>query len=275
MTPYLCEKVDFYEIDSPLSKFAENITSQNGEDGILRHIFNIIQPNNKYFVEFGAWDGKYLSNCFNLTLEMGWGGCFIEANSEKYNQLIENHGGNSKINCINKFVEFGGENSLDNILKNINAPKNFDLLSIDVDGTDYFIWESLEEFFPTIVIIEFNPTIPNDIIFVQEKNSHINQGCSLHSLIQLGKKKGYELICCTTVNAIFCKKEIFSKFKIKSNLINHLYTPFMDGRIFQGYDSYIFVHGMDSLPWKGSIPLVNEDFQVIPAKFRTWADAQG
>jgi hypothetical protein len=275
MNPHLLEKINFFEVQSPLLKFASNATSQCGEDGILNKIFEIVAPQNKYFVEFGAWDGQFLSNCFNLTKSSDWGGCFIEANSEKFKQLLLTHGSNSKIKCVNKFVEFDGENSLDSILKSILAPKNLDLLSIDIDGIDYFIWESLVVFEPTIIVIEFNPTIPNDIAFVQQKDPRINQGCSLLALIMLGKKKGYELICCTSWNAFFVKKDLFPQFNITNNFISHMYNPILDGRIFQGYDSYIYTYGMDRLLWKNGIPLVSDDFQALPEKFRTFQDAQG
>jgi hypothetical protein len=275
MNPYLLEKINFFELDNPLLKFASNATSQCGEDGILNRIFEIVAPQNKYFVEFGAWDGQYLSNCFHLVKTSDWGGCFIEANPDKFKQLLVTHGSNSKIKCVNKFVEFDGEGSLDSILKSIQAPKNLDLLSIDIDGIDYFIWESLVVFEPTIIVIEFNPTIPNDIVFVQQKDARINQGCSLLALIMLGKKKGYELICCTSWNAFFVKKDLFPQFSIPNNFISHMYSPVLDGRIFQGYDSYIYACGMDRLLWRGGIPLVSDDFQVLPEKFRIFPDAQG
>ncbi len=130
--------------------------------------------------------------------------------------------------------------------------KNFDLLSIDVDGTDYFIWESLSEFLPRLVIIEFNPTVPNDIIFVQAKDANVNHGCSLLALVTLGKQKGYELVCCTSTNAFFVRKEEFHHIGLSNNSHWNLYEPICDGRIFQGYDSTIFVEGMDRLVWKGA-----------------------
>lgn len=272
MNPHLLEKVNFFELENPLLRFASNATSQSGEDGILNRIFQIVAPQNKYFVEFGAWDGRYLSNCFNLIQTENWGGCFIEANSYKFKQLVANHGNNYEIKCLNKFVDFDGENSLDNILKSIEAPSNLDLLSIDVDGMDYFIWESLMDFEPAIVVVEFNPTIPNDIVFVQQKDVRINQGCSLLALIMLGKRKGYELICCTLWNAFFCKKSLFPQFNIANNFIAHMYRPLLDGRIFQGYDSYIYAYGMDSLLWKGGVSLTNNDFQVLPKELRVFQD---
>ncbi len=271
--PYRLEQVAFFEIDSPLLQFAKDVASQNGEDGILERIFEIAPPEHRYCVEFGAWDGKYLSNCWNLIANRGWSGCLIEANEKKFADLLKTHGTNDKVACVRKFVGFDGPDSLDNILRSVKAPQDFDLLSIDVDGTDYFIWESLAAHKPRVVIIEFNQSVPNDVIFVQAKNSAINQGCSLLALILLGKEKGYELVCCTRCNAIFVRADLYPKFNLKSNFIGHLYRPAMDGRIFHGYDSYIYVHGMPQLIWSG-VPVTNDDFQVVSPMERRFEDAQ-
>ncbi len=273
LTPFRLQQVSFFEVQSPLLEFSNNIASQTGEDGIIQRIFEIIEPENSYCVEFGAWDGKHLSNCWNLIVNCGWSGCFIEANEDKYTDLIANHGENERVSCVNKFVDFSGENSLDSILSSVGAPENLDFISIDVDGTDYFVWESLEDHRPKLVVIEFNPTIPNDIIFVQAKDSSVNQGCSLLALIQLGKIKGYELICCTRWNAFFVLQELYPTFNIEKNSIFHMYRPVMDGRIFHGYDAHIYVVGMSRLLWH-NVQISTDDFQVLPKALRKFGGAQ-
>ena len=266
------EKVNFFEIESPLLNYRYNKVSQDGEDGIIERMLEIISPINNYCVEFGAWDGKYFSNCYNL-IEKKWHGCFIEGNSDKYQNLIATYSGNNDVICLNKFVEFEGQNSLDNILHEISAPVDLDFISIDVDGNDYYIWESLTKYQPRSLVIEFNPTVPNDVIFVQAKSNKINQGCSLHALIMLGKEKGYELVCCTGWNAFFVKKELFELFGIKNNTINSLYQPICDGRIFHGYDSEIFVTGMPKLIWS-NIDIDSRKLQVLPKYKRHFRDSQ-
>ena len=77
---------------------------------------------------------------------------------------------NKSIVAVNRYVSSKGGNSLDNILSKTKIPRNFDVLSIDIDGNDYFVWENLKEYQPKIVCIEFNPTIPNEIEFVQLDN---------------------------------------------------------------------------------------------------------
>src|SRR6185436_19202869 len=100
-----------------LRRFSSNVGSQFGEDGILQRIFEILPGTNKWCVEFGAWDGKHLSNCYNLISNSNWKGVMIEANGDKFLELKKNHGKNPNAYLINRFVEFTGENTLDNILK--------------------------------------------------------------------------------------------------------------------------------------------------------------
>jgi hypothetical protein len=274
LTPHLFKKVRFSTIDSPLLKHQSNVESQNGEDGIISYIFKILpHVEQRSCVEFGAWDGKYLSNCFNLVKNSEWLGLFIEANDIKFEQLLKNHGESKNVTCLKRFVEFDGPNCLDNLIDEAKFPIDFDLLSIDIDGADYFVWESLQRVKPRVVIIEFNPTIPNDVIFVQAKDMNINQGSSLLSLVMLGKTKGYELICATTCNAFFILNEFYPLFELNSNHINKLYSPSSDGRIFHGYDSYIHIIGMPQLLWSG-VNICSDDVQILPAALLKWSDAQ-
>jgi hypothetical protein len=268
------ELMRFIEIDSPLLQYARDVTSQNGEDGIIERIVEVIVPENKYCVEFGAWDGKHFSNCYNLITNKAWKGAMIEANATKYRELVATYSANDNVICIRKLVQFEGIDSLDNILDQIRAPRDIGVLSIDIDGNDYYIWESLKKYTPELVVIEFNPTVPNDVVFVQDRAMGVSQGCSLLSLILLGKELGYELACCTSWNAFFVKKERFHALGIQNNFIHKMYAPVQDGRIFHGYDSYIHVVGMDRLMWKDGIKLASEDFQVLPGSIRAWGDAQ-
>lgn len=142
-----------------------------------------------------------------------------------------------------------------------------------MDGIDYFIWESLREFQPKLVVIEFNPTIPNDVMFIQAKDSSIKQGCSLLALTHLAAAKGYKLVCCTVCNAFFVRQEFFNQLGIPSDFIYYLYRPVLDGRIFQGQDSTIYVTGMEKLLWL-NIPLSSDDFQVIPSSMRRFPDTK-
>lgn len=258
---------------SLLHGYRADLTSQGGEDGLIAHIVKKITPENKYCVEFGAWDGKLYSNCYSLVRGYGWSGLMIEANAEKFGELKQTYAGNPQVALANRFVDFEGDNRLDNILREYGAPKSPGLLSIDIDGNDYYIWESLTDYAPEIVVIEINPTVPNDVVFVQEKSFAVNQGCSLAAVVMLGKEKGYELAVCTKLNAIFVRKDKYPLLGLENNSIHNLYEPMQNGRIFQGYDGTIHVVGFDKQIWRGNAPVSSADFQIVPEEERVWSDA--
>lgn len=262
------------KVNSPLLDYRGNVTSQFGEDGIIAHVCDVIEPAHRYCIEFGAWDGKLHSNCHSLIAHAGWDGLMIEADAEKYVELQATYAGNPRLKTLNRLVDFEGANRLDNILTEVEAPAEPGVLSIDIDGNDYHVFESLAEYRPELVIVEFNPTVPNDVIFVQAPSFEVNHGCSLLALVLLGQEKGYELAVATRLNALFVRKDKFPLLGITDNSIAALYAPVQDGRIFQGYDNSIHVVGMDRLVWKGGVALSSADFQVLPESMRKWNDAQ-
>jgi hypothetical protein len=272
LTPHLLSQVEPAPVVSPLLAYARDVTSQCGEDGILEHLFSVLPEGNRYCIEFGAWDGRAYSNTWNLLNHHGWQGCLIEGDPERYQALTAAYAGNDRVHCVHRFVATHGENRLEAILTRAGAPQNPDLLSIDVDGLDYFFWESLEGFHPRVVVIEFNPTVPNDVAFVQAQDPSVNQGCSLRALIALAARKGYELVCATAWNGIFVTRELYGLVGISDNRIDRLYRPMQDGRIFHGYDGTVHVTGMDRLCWTEHPRLTSADFQVLPDATRLYAD---
>ena len=237
-------------IDFDFKIYKKNIFSQFGEDGIIEEIFKRLSDvSDKRCCEFGAWDGKFLSNTCNLITNHNYEAILIEADKRKFDELSINFP-DKKIIKINKFVNFSGKNSLDNILEDNSFNKDFDFLSIDIDGCDYWILESLSKFAPKIICIEFNPSIPNKVEFVQEKNMKINQGSSAKSIIDLGLKKNYFPIASTYCNLFF----VHNKFKQKiTNLdkfdINQLLPNSNDNYIYCGYDGTVFTSKPLELIW--------------------------
>ena len=100
-----------------LNKFKMNYFSQNGEDGVIEEICRRLQIADGWFCEFGAWDGKYLSNTYAL-FQKGWKGVFIEGDTEKYRELKSNFERNSGTDVwlLEAYVSSSGDNSLDNLL---------------------------------------------------------------------------------------------------------------------------------------------------------------
>jgi hypothetical protein len=265
--------MSFVKPRSPLAQYARDVASQGGEDGLIEHIVGVISPEHHYCVEFGAWNGKVYSNSYNLIANHDWTGILIEGNANRFRELVHTYRNRPDVACLNRFVHFEGEDRLDAILAEQQAPRSFGLLSIDIDGNDYYVWEALKDHEPEIVVIEFNGTVPNDVVFVQDKSFAVNQGCSLLALVLLGREKGYELAVCTAGNAIFVRKDKFPLLDVTDNFHGRLFTPTENGRIFQGYDGYIHVFGMNRLHLTGQ-PLSSADFQILPPEERRWVDAQ-
>lgn len=247
-----------------LIEYARDITSQNGENGIVEKVLEVIGNNDKWCVEFGSWDGKRCSNSFDLIDSKGYSAVLIEGDRRRFRDLIETFKGNKKVIPVNSFVGFGENDNLDSILKKTGIPLDFDFLSIDIDGNDYHVWEAVRDYKPKVVVIEFNPTIQNSVEFVQPRDIRITQGSSILSMARLGKKKGYELVSCTTNNAFFVDAKYFDLFGISDNSVEELRLDHsLITHMFFGSDGTVFIRGCGVLPWQ-SITIKESEMQVLP-----------
>jgi hypothetical protein len=191
------------------NRYEKNVHSQNGEDGIIEELLNRLSITSGWTCEFGAWDGKYLSNTFALT-ERGWSGVFIEGDPEKYKDLLTTASSYPSIVPINAQVDHqDGPNSLDNLLASTPIPQDFDLLSIDVDSYDYQIWKSLKKYKPKLVIIEINSFVnPNNANHIHQPEVYELTG--FRPMFNLAKDKGYRFVI-HTGNMIFVREDLFGQ----------------------------------------------------------------
>jgi len=229
--------------DKWLNERQHSYYAQHGEDGIVEAILERLEIRSPWMVEFGAWDGLYNSNVLHFMETREAQVVLIEGEKDKFEKLLINHSENKKVYAINAFVSTEGKNSLDSLLASTPIPNDFDVLFIDVDGMDYHIWNSVVQYKPKCVVIEFNPTIPNEVDFVQEANSSLNHGNSIAAQVRLGKEKGYELVATTINNAFFVTKELFPKFEISNNSVAVLRGKSHVSYIFNGYDGTVFIRG--------------------------------
>jgi hypothetical protein len=257
---------------SVLDSYAAQVYSQDGEDGILERILELIGEHNRWCIEFGAWDGLHLSNCANLIHNHGYSGVLIEANGSKFAALEANYRSLSSVTTINAFVGFSPDDNLDALLSDVSMPDDPDVLSIDIDGNDYHAWAAIERLQPKVVCIEFNSTIPNAVDFVQAADPAVQQGCGVRSLVRLGKEKGYELTCCTTWNAIFVDARYFSRLGIETNSVDALRddSPFTT-YLSSGYDGHVILSGYRRLPWH-KLPVDERKVQQIPRWLARYPD---
>jgi hypothetical protein len=263
------------KISSWLLEFKSNVYSQAGEDGVIQKILETLSENDKWCVEFGAWDGQHFSNTCNLIENFSYSAVLIECDNKKYKDLEKKYLKNKKVITLNEFVGLNKENNLDKILKNISIPNNFDFLSIDIDGNDYHVWKSIMEYKPKVVCIEFNPTIPTEVKYIQPPDSNINQGSSLSSMVDIGKEKGYELIAVLPFNAFFVKEEYFQLFNINDNSPETLRTDkSYITYIFTGYNGKVLLSGNKYLPWH-RIKYKESKVQQLPKLLRKYPSNYG
>lgn len=162
-----------------LSQYARQVYSQRGEEGILEHIFASIGTTNKYLVDIGAGDGFRYSNT-RVFLENGWKGLLLE--------------GETTLSGDGVHVEWVSHLNVNDILKGHDVPKQFDLLSIDIDGQDYWVMDALV-YRPRVIVCEFNPnyldavTVEKDPNFKHDGTTYY--GASLKAMQILGERKGY------------------------------------------------------------------------------------
>jgi len=247
-----------------LATYAANVYSQYGEDGILERILELIDDGNRWCVEFGAWDGLHLSNCANLIRNHGYAGVFIEADEARFAQLEANYENIPNATTLRAFVGFGPGDNLDTLLADVDVPGDPDVLSIDIDGNDYHTWAAIHRLRPKIVCIEFNPTVPNDVEYVQPADASVQRGSGVRSLMKLGKEKGYELACCTEANAFFVDERLFPRLGIADNSLDAL----RDDRrwvtyLFSGFDGRVMLAGCSQLRWHG-LPYQSRKVQQLP-----------
>lgn len=233
-----------------LSEYSENITSQNGEDGILTEIFRRIGIMSKTCIEFGAWDGIHLSNTWHLWHDHGWTALLIEGDQSRYNALRDSLAAYPSATALHAFVGLDGSTTLDHILNRAQWPgPQFDLLSIDIDGDDYGVWNSLEEFRPRIVVIEYNPSIPPEVEMVQAPGEYF--GASASALVELGHRKGYRLSALTATNCIFVADEDFTRLAIPEVDLAREFDRSRLSYIINSYDgqTFLYSHPIFSRPF--------------------------
>jgi hypothetical protein len=233
-------------VPNALVNFEQRFFSQNGEDGIIQEILRRIGVTNRYFVEFGCETG--VETCCRYLLETcEWRGLWIEGN-EASAQLARSRFASLLVQILNRFLT--KENILP-IFAEAGVPEEFDLLVIDIDGNDYWLWQTIStRYSPRIVVIEYNPAFTPGEHWVMPYNpTHRWQrdwysGASLKALARLAaqlaarlaRKRGYELVACDSngVNAFFVRRDLLSdKFSDAGNLRllhrTYKYNPFWYG----------------------------------------------
>jgi len=258
-----------------LHSFAADTYSQFGEDGIIAEILDRIahkKPANGWCVEFGAWDGVHLSNTCKLIRESGYSAVLIEGDPARVRDMAINHP-QENVHKICTFVSFEGNSRLSTILAGTPIPEDFDVLSIDIDGCDYWILQSFRGFRPKVIIIEYNPTIPNAVDYIQARNFRVKQGTSARSLTTLADSMDYALVACTKTNLIFVDRP-YEFAAVGKERVNQGLDAIRDDSdcqvfLFTGQDGTVLTSRPLTIPWHGT-SVTQESLQVVPRFFRTF-----
>ena len=220
-----------YQDDLRLLKYGYKVYSQNDEDGIINEIFNRVGTESNTFVEFGVEDGLECNSLY-LTLS-GWRGLWMEGSAnhvksirKKFDFLIDE----GQLRVVHAMID--AENI--NTLIGENVEENVDLLSIDIDRNDYWVWKAIDVIQPRVVVVEYNATIrpPIAVTVKYDAKARWNGsnyfGASLSALEKLGVKKGYSLVGCSFSgsNAFFVRNDLVQdKFCEPFSALNHYEPP--------------------------------------------------
>lgn len=190
-----------------LNTFKRNVYSQGGEDGIIAQVFKALDIQRGTYVEIGADDGMEISNT-RLLREQGWNGVLIEGSS-RFIQLEQNV---RNAELVNRYVSCEQGDTMDEILAETSLPKDFDFMSLDIDGNDLWVWESMIMYRPLLMCIEYNYTLRDSLTIAYDHKHRWNKdnyyGATAAALCKLADKKGYDLIAFTPhLNLFFIDRE--------------------------------------------------------------------
>lgn len=214
-----------------LEQYGYKVYSQNDEDGIIEEIFHRIGVTNKKFVEFGVENGLECNS--HYLIYKNWSGLWIEGSEENYNDILLKF----KPVIAGKFLDvqnaFITRDNINKIINDSGIKGEIDLLSIDVDGNDYYIWESINVVNPRVVIIEYNAKFSPDVEWIMAYNTnHLWDGsdwhgASLKSLEILGNRLGYQLVGTNIngANAFFVRNDLTKKLFYLPAVAEELYNP--------------------------------------------------
>ena len=200
--------IELQSVLEEFSKSKKNVYSQYGEDGIIESIFEKIGINNKWCLEVGAADGILFSNTRRL-VEQGWNAILIESEKLAYDRLVENC--KNYPNAMPVFGELGKDFTLDEILKKYNAPKDIDLVVVDIDGQDYHAINAMMNYDPRILVAEYDPDANSEYIPVLRCAEPGLHQAGKTAMRRMGASKGYKACIETPVNLVMINKSNFRK----------------------------------------------------------------
>lgn len=203
----------------PVSECGLRVFSQTEEDGILLRIFGAIGMQTQLFIEFGCADGLE-NNTANLCLNFGWHGLMIDANPASISRARHFHerAWNATSWLYRPVIEchMASPDNVNQLISGSGLQGEIDLLSIDIDSCDYWLWEAIQCVRPRVVVIECNAVFGDRSLVVPytggptlDRNPDY-YGASLAALACLGRRLGYKLVAVNRLgfNAFFVERAL-------------------------------------------------------------------
>jgi hypothetical protein len=208
------------------------VWAQHDEDGIIEEIFRRIGTTNQFFVEFGAGDA--IENTTLYPLAKGWSGAWIDGSAACYESIqirMRHFIESGRLRTKHSFIT--AEN-IEQLFRELDVPDEPDLLVIDIDRNDFWVWKAITRYRPRVVCIEYNASfkqtlscaVPYNPTAINEGNNYY--GASLKALEILGREKGYSLVGCnfTGVDAFFVRNDLLAdRFAEPYTAENHYEPP--------------------------------------------------
>jgi hypothetical protein len=224
------------------------VFSQSGDDGIIQYLIHKVDISHKAFIEFGV-ENYVESNTRFLLKNDNWTGLLIDGGQKNIDHIkTDDIYCQHKLEVVHSFITAENINEL---ITRGGLSGEIGLLSIDIDGNDYWIWKAIQVVQPVIVVVEYNSvmgkeraiTVPYKADFVRERAhySYLYFGASLKAFCTLAEEKGYYFVGSNSFgnNAYFVKKEKMGGLKALSSEEGYVMSLFRESRDQQGNLNYL------------------------------------
>lgn len=214
-----------------LEPFGFKVYSQGDEDGILEEIFKRLQIQAGTFVEIGVENGLECNSLY--LLHKGWRGAWIEGNPRQEEPIRQKFKVLFDQNRLQLRLQFVYPDNINELIRScLGHEQSLDFLSIDIDGNDYYLLESLE-ILPKVLCVEYNSKWRGNIskvpVYTRDNAWRGTDwmGASLLALTDLAHKKGYKLVGTnlTGANAFFVREDLVADHFVDDKDVAQLYNP--------------------------------------------------
>ena len=209
--------------------------SQSGEEGVLKEIFWRLHITDGYFVDCGSNDFAEYSNT-RVFADNGWRGLLMEKDHDTCGlatRACQKYDG--RVRSLQVDV-LANKEFFDNVLGTYQVPYDYDLLDMDIDGPDYFVWRDHVLFEPKVVCIEIAHFCGTDTELIHDQwpedircGSWWNAGTSFKPMLELGQSKGYTLVANTRINMIFVRNDLVPMLRIPQEELDNPNAMYVKG----------------------------------------------